>query len=200
MKQKERSEKTAAAILDAAFAVIADHSISGTTTALIAERAQVSKPLLHYHFKTKEAVLDRVLDRVLERLLEIPLENFNKNVSPFEEITGIFGRYKRTITSEPALLVVFFDFWVKGIQAPPVRAKIVQRFEGFRGYVSQLVRDGVEKGEFSPEKSHMVPPLLLSLLEGASLQLISDPNAFNMDLYQFMALDALSSVAGRKIS
>lgn len=199
MKQKERSEKTVAAILDAAFAVIADHSISGTTTALISVRAKVSKPLLHYHFKTKEAVLDRVLDRVLERLLEIPMENFNKNVSPFEEITAIFSRYKRTITSEPALLVVFFDFWVQGIKAPPVRAKIVQRFEGFRGYVSQLVRDGVEKGEFSPEKSHMVPPLLLSLLEGASLQLISDPNAFNMDLYQFMALDALSSVAGRKV-
>jgi len=198
MKQKERSGKTIGAILDAAFGVIAEYSISGTTTALISDRAKVSKPLLHYHFKTKEAILDRVLDHVLERLLEIPLENLNRNVSPFDEMTGIFQRYRHIITSEPALLVVFYDFWVQGIREPRVRQKIVQRFGGFRGYIAQLVKDGVDKGEFSPEKSHMVPPLMLSLLEGASLQLISDPGAFNIDLYQYMALDALSTLAGRK--
>ncbi len=198
MKQKARTDRTVTAILDAAFNIIAENSISGTTTMLISDRAKVSKPLLHYHFKTKDAVLDRVLDRVLERLLDIPMENFNKNISPFDEITGIFQRYRQTITSEPALLVVFFDFWVQGIKQPRVREKIVQRFEGFRGYISQIVRDGVDKGDFTAEKSHMIPPLMLSLLEGASLQLISDPKAFNIDLYQYMALDVLSNVAGRK--
>lgn len=198
MKQKERREKTVEAALGAAFHVIAEHGISGATTQLIAVKAGISKPLLHYHFKTKEAVLDAVLDRVLDRLLEIPMENFNKKFSPYEEIKSIFVRYRRTITGEPALLVVFFDFWVRGMKKPEIRKKIVQRFDGFRGYISQLVKDGVDKGEFTPEKSHMVPPLMLSLLEGASLQLISDPDAFNIDLYQYMALSALSSIAGRK--
>lgn len=198
MKQKERTEKTVEAVLGAAFNVIAEHSISGTTTALIAERAGISKPLLHYHFKTKEAVLEGVLNRVLDRLLEIPLEDFNKKSAPFDEIKGIFSRYRKTITDEPGLLIVFFDFWVRGVKHHEIRAKIVQRFDGFRGYIAQLVRDGVASGEFSAEKSHMVPPLMLSMLEGASLQLISDPAAFNIDLYQYMALEALGTIAGVK--
>ncbi len=186
------------AVLRAAFAVIAEHTISGTTTALISERAGVSKPLLHYHFKTKEAVLESVLNRVLDRLLEIPLEDFNKDVAPFDEIKGIFSRYRKTITEEPALLTVFFDFWVRGVKHPEIRVKIVQRFDGFRGYIAQLIRDGVAKGHFVAEKSHMVPPLMLSMLEGASLQLISDPSAFNIDLYQYMAIEALGHIAGVK--
>lgn len=198
MKQKERTEKTVEAVLGAAFNVIAEHSISGTTTALIAERAGISKPLLHYHFKTKEAVLDRVLGRTLDRLLEIPLDGSNKKSPPFDEIKGIFDRYRKTITEEPGLLIVFFDFWVQGVKRPEIRDRIVQRFDGFRGYIGQLIRDGVARGDFTAEKSHMVPALMLSLLEGLSLQLISDPAAFNMDLYQYMALDALGSIAGVK--
>jgi AcrR family transcriptional regulator len=198
MKKKERSEKTSASILDAAFLIIAEHSIADTTTSLISARAGVSKPLLHYHFKTKEVLMERVLDRLLERLLEIPMENFNKNISPLDEIKAIFQKYKQTIVSEPALLVVFYDFWVYGIRRKQYRDKITQRFLGFRSYISEIVKVGVEKGEFAPEKSHMVPPLMLSLLEGASLQLIADPEAFNMDLYQYMALDALYAVAGKK--
>ncbi|MBI3795265.1 MAG: TetR/AcrR family transcriptional regulator [Nitrospinae bacterium] len=198
MKKKERSEKTASAIIEAAFLTIADHSLAHTTTALISGRAKVSKPLLHYHFKTKEVLLEKVLDKLLDRLLEIPMENFNKSASPFEEIKGIFQKYKHTIVNEPALLVVFYDFWVYSIKRPQYLAKISQRFLGFRSYISQIVNDGVQKGVFSSEKSHMLPPLLLSLLEGASLQLISDPEAFNMDLYQYMALDAISSIAGKK--
>lgn len=182
----------------AAFNVIAEHSIAGTTTGLIAERAGISKPLLHYHFKTKEAVLEAVLNRVLDRLLEIPLENFNTKSTPLDEIKGIFNRYRNTITQEPGLLIVFFDFWVRGVKHPEIRGKIVQRFDGFRGYIAQLVRDGVTSGDFTAEKSHMVPPLMLSMLEGASLQLISDPAAFNIDLYQYMALEALGFIAGVK--
>lgn len=182
----------------AAFNVIAEHSISGTTTGLIAERAGISKPLLHYHFKTKEAVLESVLNRVLDRLLEIPLEKFNTKSTPLDEIKGIFIRYRKTITEEPQLLIVFFDFWVRGVKHPEIRGKIVQRFDGFRGYIAQLVRDGVASGDFTAEKSHMVPPLMLSMLEGASLQLISDPAAFNIDLYQYMALEALGFIAGVK--
>ncbi len=100
------------------------------------------------------------------------------------------------MTSEPELLVVFFDFWVQSVNNEGIRKIIVRRFDGFRGYLSQIVSEGIEKGEFSAEKSHMIPPLMLSLLEGASLQLISDPDAFNYDLYQYMALEMITALAG----
>jgi AcrR family transcriptional regulator len=196
--RKAQAEKSAGAIVKAAFDVIASNSISGTSTSKIASAAGVSKPLLHYHFKNKEEILERVLKGVLEKLLEIPLENANKELSSFEEIKGIFKRYKETITSEPDLLVVFYDFWVRGARTPEIRKAIIRRFDAFRGYIAQLVTEGVSRGEFKPEKSHMIPPLMISFLEGASIQLITDPDAFNYDLYQYMALDMIAGMTGAK--
>ncbi|MEE8483319.1 MAG: TetR/AcrR family transcriptional regulator [Nitrospinota bacterium] len=198
MKRGDKAKKTKEAIVDAAFEVIVQNSISGASTAKIAVKAGVSKPLLHYHFNKKEAILSNVLDRVLERLLEIPLESAARNLPPFEEIKAIFQKYKETITAEPSLLVVFYDFWVHAYKEPEIREKIVERFDVFRGYLSQVVSEGVEKGDFLPEKSHMAPAIILGLLEGASLQLISDPKAFNFDLYQYISLDAIRAVTGYK--
>ena len=201
VNRKEQSRASVDSILDAGFNVIARHSLSGTTTAKIAAEAGVSKPLLHYHFKDgKDSILTAILERrVLERLLEIPLGDLKEKMAAQEEIKGIFRRYKDTINDDPDLLVVFYDFWVMGASRPDVREMIAKRFEGFRGYVGQIVSDGVASGEFMPEKSHMIPPLLISFLEGASLQLISDPKAFNYDLYQFMAMDMIALLAGKPV-
>ena len=195
MTKKERADKTKAGIIEAAYRTVAEQTISGAGMALIAESANVSKPLLHYHFKTKAALLEKVLEFVLERLLEIPMVSASKKIGSMEELQAIFQRYKRTMTTEPELLVVFFDFWVQSVKNRGIKEIIVRRFDGFRGYLSQVVSEGVERGEFGAEKSHMIPPLMLSLLEGASLQLISDPEAFNFDLYQFMALEMITSLA-----
>ena len=194
MKKQERAKQTKAGIIEAAFRTVSERTISGTSMGLISESAKVSKPLLHYHFKTKAALLEQVLEFVLERLLEIPMENVSKKLGSMEELQAIFQKYRRTMTSEPELLVVFFDFWVQSIKNQDMREIIVKRFGVFRGYLSQIVSEGVERGEFSAEKSHMIPPLMLSLLEGASLQLISDPESFNYDLYQYMALEMISSL------
>ena len=194
MSRKEQAEKSIEKIVDSAFKVIATNSISGASTAKIAAHAHVSKPLVHYHFKTKEVLLERVLKKVLERLLEIPLENAHRNMKAMDEIKAIFKRYKNAIEAEPDLLVVFYDFWVHGFKEEELKQMIAKRFDAFRVYTAQLVSEGVASGEFGPDKSHMIPPLLLSFLEGASVQLIADSQAFNYDLYQYMALDMIANL------
>ncbi len=197
-EKKKQSQKSVEIIIDAAFRVIAEQSISGTSMSRIARESGFSKPLLHYHFGNKHALLKSTLKKVLNRFLEIPLENANKNLSPFDEIKAIFKRYKETIITEPELLVVFNDFWVQGVKEVSYREMIAQRFTAYRSYIAQLVSEGVSSGEFSAEKSHMIPPLMLSFLEGASLQLIPDRKAFNYELYQYMALEMIASLAEYK--
>lgn len=49
-------------ILDATVAVVADRGLDETTMKMIAERAGVSKSLLHYHFQSKEELLVQALN------------------------------------------------------------------------------------------------------------------------------------------
>lgn len=57
-------------ILIAADSLFGSVGFDAASTREIAERSGVNKALIHYHFKTKEALLGAVLERYYERLLE----------------------------------------------------------------------------------------------------------------------------------
>ncbi|HEY5800390.1 MAG TPA: TetR/AcrR family transcriptional regulator [Burkholderiaceae bacterium] len=63
-------DKLEAAILDVATRLFAECGYEGTSIALIAERAGLSKQNLLYYFPTKPALYERVLDDVLDAWLE----------------------------------------------------------------------------------------------------------------------------------
>ena len=56
--------RTRAAILEATIAVIAKHSLSGTTVQLVAEAADVSPGTVILHFERKEALLTAAMEHV----------------------------------------------------------------------------------------------------------------------------------------
>ncbi len=64
-------------ILDAADELFGQIGFDATTTREIAERAGVNKALIHYHYSTKDGLLERLLDRYYDELaltLAVPLE------------------------------------------------------------------------------------------------------------------------------
>ena len=59
----KKSEASREQVLDAAIRVLAKQGISGTSVQDIADAAGLSKGAVHYHFESKEELLERVLDR-----------------------------------------------------------------------------------------------------------------------------------------
>ncbi len=57
-------------ILDATVAVVADRGLDATTMKMIADRAGVSKSLLHYHFQSKEELLVQALNHMARNVVE----------------------------------------------------------------------------------------------------------------------------------
>ncbi|MBW1873134.1 MAG: TetR/AcrR family transcriptional regulator, partial [Deltaproteobacteria bacterium] len=57
-------------ILMAADHLFGKGGFDATTTREIAERSQVNKALIHYHFKNKEGLLASVLDQYYEKLAQ----------------------------------------------------------------------------------------------------------------------------------
>ena len=61
------------ALLDAAVTLFAEQGVSATTSAGIAKRAGVTPAMVHYHFRSRERLLDAVVD---ERLARFPARVF----------------------------------------------------------------------------------------------------------------------------
>jgi AcrR family transcriptional regulator len=65
----DTDDPTAAAILGAAVAVIAEHGYHGTSVRDIAAQAGVSPGAIYHHFGSKQDVLVTILDRGIDRLV-----------------------------------------------------------------------------------------------------------------------------------
>src|SRR5215468_11730852 len=61
------------ALLDAAVTLFAEQGVAATSSAGIAARAGVTPAMVHYHFRSRERLLDAVVD---ERLARFPARVF----------------------------------------------------------------------------------------------------------------------------
>jgi len=63
--QQQRSRATRQALLDAAIASLAELGWNGTTVAIVAERAGVSRGAAQHHFPTREALFTAAIDELM---------------------------------------------------------------------------------------------------------------------------------------
>ena len=64
VSQRERSERTIAAILEAGRALMTEAGYAGVTVDDVTARARVAKGAFYHHFSSKRALLDAVVDRL----------------------------------------------------------------------------------------------------------------------------------------
>jgi len=171
-------------ILNAAMAVIAEKKISGTRMRHIADRAQISQGTIHYYFPTKADLLLAMLDEMQAAFDQDRRERLAAgDLKPAEKIYLFFLQQYRILTEYPYLLEVFYDFWGQGIIDPKIRPKVQWMYEEWREDMLAAVQEGIETGDFDPHQAHLVPQLLVSLLEGAALQYLIDRDVLDLEPY-----------------
>src|SRR4051812_34462552 len=67
--KQDRSRATRQRLLEAAVACLAEHGWSGSTVAVVAERAGVSRGAAQHHFPTREDLFTAAIEHVAEELL-----------------------------------------------------------------------------------------------------------------------------------
>lgn len=82
----KKSEESRRQVLDAAIAVLAKKGIANASVQDIADAAGLSKGAVHYHFESKEELLERVLDRCCEVVEARIRKVFEQDGLPIERI------------------------------------------------------------------------------------------------------------------
>ena len=80
-------------ILEAADRLFGEEGFDAATTREIAELSQVNKALIHYHFKSKEALFEAVLGRYYERLNATLMTSLAEGGSASERIARTVDVY-----------------------------------------------------------------------------------------------------------
>lgn len=182
MKIKNPDEKPEEKILDAALEVVIEKTICGTRMHLIADRAGMVQSNLHYYYKTKNDLMLALQKKVLKRCLEIRERLKLDAKCNLEDQLEVFMKQKlEFIVKEEAYDYAEIDFWVQGHINEEIRTAFAASFEGWREEIGQIL-DKFEP-DMPKQKREYLPYLVVSVLEGASIQYLIHKESFNVEEY-----------------
>ncbi len=169
-------------ILEAALNVVEKNTISGTRMHLIAAEGNMVQSNLHYYFKTKEELLLRLQDKVLMKCLELRDKDREKAEDTLQSQLNIFFHQKQQFLLDYRQYdFAEVDFWVQARTNDKIKQVFIQSFSGWRKEISVLLEKYCP--ELEDEKKNMIPAVVVSLLEGATMQYLIDEDSFSLQQY-----------------
>ena len=168
---KKKSEESRQQVLDAAISVIAKAGIAGTTVQDIASEAGLSKGAVHYHFESKDELLERVLDRCCELMEARIVAVFESGGSPLERVRRVLAEMWRVRRDGIPEVRVLSELHVLARQNRRLRKSFADALERNR---QQMISSGIDHllaaGAKLRVSVDVVPRLVLASLDGLMLQ------------------------------
>jgi TetR/AcrR family transcriptional regulator, acrAB operon repressor len=112
MQQEERSDRSRAALLEAALALFSSQGYRATSVRDIAERAGVSTGSVYHHFRDKEAIFQTLLDhfRVATGQPDFPLLRVLENGAFPDNLLAVGAAAQETVARwRPYIALIYVD-------------------------------------------------------------------------------------------
>lgn len=173
--------KTEDRILEAALEIVQEKTISGTRMHLIAKRANIVQSNIHYYYKTKKDLMLALQNKVLSRCMELRKETKERSPDTLEAELDVFIRQKVDfIIKEKKYDYAELDFWVQSRISEEIKKGFQNSFHNWRREITAMLEKYVP--ELSKEKKTYLPYMMVSFLEGASIQYLIE-ESFDLEEY-----------------
>jgi AcrR family transcriptional regulator len=166
-------------ILHTACELIAERGIGGARIAQIARAAGVSTALVHYHFRTREALLSEALDYAFDLAAAVRLRA-DENGAVDSAARRLADVIEQSLPStEPARREwqLWAELWLGAAREPQLRPIAAQMYARYRTWIAAAVAEGVATGEFADIDPSAVADLAMALIDGLGLRVLTgDPS------------------------
>ena len=186
-------------IVRATIRCLAREGYTRLTMKQVAREAGVSQGILHYYFADKRAMLAATLEAVTRDL--------DRRVAAAQSRTGRDARTRlralvraclEVAVSRPEFWVVFVEFWGEMLHDRRLRDLNTAVYSRTRRLIGRLIAEGVRAGRFRPVDPRRAAAVVLGLIDGLSLQLTFDPEAFGVAEAARFCDDALGRYLARE--
>jgi TetR/AcrR family transcriptional repressor of bet genes len=133
-------------ILDAAIEVLKADGYAGLTIAKVAARAGESKPLVVYHYGSKQGLVEASGRAVAELITAEALDAVQGATTVEEVMRGVAAGVDRLLEQDERLARLYFDLAAVSVVDPEVRRTITEVNEGWQ----RVLIDLLEQAEDGP--------------------------------------------------
>lgn len=185
--EQERREQ----ILDAAETVFAERGFSQARMDDIVRASGLSKGALYWYYKGKDAIVMALLDRIFGAELEEARELVALERPAEERMRMIVLAAAGEIRRFEKLMPLGYEFVALAARRKEVRQRLASYYRGYTEPLAEIVRQGVERGEFKPIDPHQVALALIAAYEGLALLWFVDPESVDWDVMSTTPLELI---------
>lgn len=168
------ANETRAALVRAAFNVIAREGFEGLRTRAVADAAGVNISTLHYHFPTKEDLISAVIDdELMRRFREAPASRLGPDASAQEVLGAHFAAVRHWARNAPDVQVVWHEFWLRSMRDKALRDRVRNVMTRHR----RSLQKALSSSEGALALGQFTASALASLLAGLTMYALVDPQA-----------------------
>lgn len=148
MTRKSTDERRAQ-ISQALLQVMAEHGYANATVAKIADEADITPGLIHYHFATKQAILLDLLGRLKvgqDAVIATRLDGVLKPLQKLDTLVDAFlaiDEYAR-----PEAVAAWIIIATEAIREPEIRQAFGAALDSYAKLFKEIIKEGVEAGDF----------------------------------------------------
>ncbi len=147
--QRTRTQDRKRELVEIAYRLIAEKGLEGFRIRQVAEAAGIDNGTLHYHFSSKEALIQSVVEHLLQDLEKNRCDRGNlKRRTAVDELRMEFEDIRLRLHASPEQFVVLNELAIRSWR-DPVIAKMFRRLDdGWYAHLETLLRRGIEQGRF----------------------------------------------------
>lgn len=184
--EKASEELRRTQILHATFAIAARDGLDGLTIRQVAAKAALSTGLVLFHFRSRALLILALLDWLLATTTVLHITDDIATIeAPLDRLRALLEREMHRLSSEPARMRIFFEFWVMGIRHREIRRKMqaeLDRYrEAFRSITVEVLQ--TEPDRFAQVSAEGLAAVAVSFIKGCAVQSMIDPKHFDIEQY-----------------
>jgi AcrR family transcriptional regulator len=172
--QAETERSARERILAAAVERIASDGIDEVRIARIAMDAGVSTSLVHYHFETREALLEQALEYSYELAGDLRIgEGEGEAPDRRHQLAAMVDQ----CLPYPGMLerdwVLWVELWLRAIRHPDLRPTAARLYARMRAWFAEVIAAGIAEGEFEQVADPaLLADRVLALCDGFGLRVL----------------------------
>ena len=174
------------AVVRGAYHVLAEKGFEGLRMREIAKKAGMDHATLHYYFKGKKALIHGVLDYIVQELsIGRSASTEDKGMEPSQRLAAHFDELVRQVREKPEMFLVLAEINARAMRDPKVRAVVAENDERWKHFLTQIVKEGIQKGEFhSALGLATAVDAIVAMVRGLSVTYVRRPAAMERPLRQ----------------
>jgi AcrR family transcriptional regulator len=157
-------------ILDAAIEVLKSDGYAGLTIAKVAARAGESKPLVAYHFGSKQGLVQAAGRSIAEMITQEVLDAVDGATTVEAVVRGVDAGVERVLDEDERVARLYFDLAAVSVVEPEVRQTVAEVNEQWREVLVRLLTEASDG--LPPARARVLTVMVISGMQGMTLERI----------------------------